>query len=77
MSQTRKYPPEEVARYFRPVRHEEGWAVQVVATGDLLTREDGSPRVTATWQEAEEIAHGTLRVARAMQTGFATGMFED
>jgi hypothetical protein len=51
--------------------------VQVVATGELLTWEDGSPRVEATWEEAEAMAHGTLRVARATQTGFATGLLDD
>jgi hypothetical protein len=74
---SRKYPPEEVARQFRPVPHDGWWAVQIVATGELLTWEDGSPRVSGTWQDAEEMAHGTLRVSRAMQTGFATGMLDD
>jgi hypothetical protein len=45
--------------------------------GELLTWEDGSPRVLATREKAEEMAHGTLRVSRAMQTGFATGMLDD
>jgi hypothetical protein len=77
MSHVRKYPPEELARHYRPVRHNGGWAVQVVATSELLTCEDASPRVSATWTEAEQMAHGTLRVSRAMQTGFATGMLDD
>jgi hypothetical protein len=74
---SRRYPPDEVARYYRPIPHHGGWAVQVVATGELLTREDGSPRVSATWEDAEESAHGTLRVSRAMQTGFATGLLDE
>ena len=57
--------------------HDGGWAVQVVATGELLTWEDGSPRVLATREKAEEMAHGTRRVSRAVQTGFATGMLDD
>jgi hypothetical protein len=51
--------------------------VQVVATGELLTWEDGSPRIKKSWTEAEEMAHGTLRVSRAMANGFATGMLDD
>jgi hypothetical protein len=72
-----KYPPEEVARHYRPVPHDGGWAVQIVGTGELLTWEDGSPRVRPTREKAEEIAHGTLRVSRAMETGFGTGMLDD
>src|SRR3954462_68171 len=34
---SRNYPPEEVARSYRPVPHDGGSAVQVVATGELLT----------------------------------------
>ena len=74
---SRNHPPEDVARYYRPVLHDGGWAVRVVGTGKLLTWEDGSPRVMPTREKAEEMAHGTLRVARAMQTGFATGMLDD
>ena len=74
---SRDYPPEEVARSYGPVPHDGGWAVQVVATGELLTWEDGSPRVLAAREKAEEMAHGTLRVSRAMQTGFATGILDD
>jgi hypothetical protein len=73
----RRYPSAEVAGHYRPVPHDGGWAVQVVATGELLTWEDGSPRVSATREEAEEMAHGTLRVSRATETGFATGMLDD
>jgi hypothetical protein len=74
---SRNNPPEEVTRYYRPMPHNGGWAVQVVATGELLTWEDGSPRVLATREKAEAMAHGTLRVSRAVQTGFATGMLDD
>ena len=73
---SRNHPPEDVARYYRPVLHD-GWAVRVVATSELLTWEDGSPRVLATREKAEAMAHATLRVSRAMQTGFATGMLDD
>jgi hypothetical protein len=51
--------------------------VQVVATGELPAWEDGSPRFSATWEEAEEMARGTLRVSRAMETGYATGLPDD
>ena len=74
---SRNDPPEEVARYYRRVPHDGGPAVRVVATGELATWEDGSPRVMPTREMAEEMAHGTLRVSRAMQTGFATGMLDD
>jgi hypothetical protein len=77
MSRARHYPPEEVARHYRPVRHAGGWAVRVVATCELLTWEDGSVRVCETREDAEDMADGTLRVSRAMQTGFATGLLDD
>ena len=77
MSRPRNYPPEEVARHYQPVTHGDGWAVRHLASGKLLTWQDGSPRVMPTWEEAEAMADGTLRVSRAMQTGFLTGMLDD
>ena len=74
---SRGYPPEEIARHYPAHALQRGWAVQVVAASDLLNWEDGSPRVEATWKQAEAMAHGTLRASRAMQTGFATGVLDD
>jgi len=74
---SREFPPDEVARSYRPVPHDGGWAMQVVATGELLTWEDGSSRVLATREKAEAMAHGKLGVSRAVQTAFATSMLDD
>jgi hypothetical protein len=84
MSHTRKYPPEEVARYFQPVQHGDGWAIRALVTGELLTWPEGSPlgpagspRVFPTREKAEEVAEDVMRRERAMMTGFATGLLED
>ncbi len=77
MSDSRHYPPEEVARYYEPVPHAGGWAMRDLASACLLTWEDGSPRVKATREEAEAMADGTLRFARAAMNGYLTGMLDD
>jgi hypothetical protein len=80
----RRYPPDEVARYFRPVRHGDGWAVRALVTGELLTWPEGSPcgpagspRVFATLEEALDVADGVMLRERAMLTGYATGVLEN
>jgi hypothetical protein len=77
MDHERKYPPEEVARHFVPVRHGDGWAVRVVATGELLGSQLSPHHVYETWEEAEQIAHDALRMWRATETGFLTGLQDD
>ena len=57
------------------VEVEQGWAVRSLASGNLLTWENGSPRLCATREAALDMAAGTYRYT--MIAGNGLGLAEN
>jgi hypothetical protein len=65
----RRADPADVAECFQVVEVGQGCAVRDLASGDLLEWEDGSTRLCATREAAEDMAAGTYRYSMIAGTG--------